>query len=315
MSKKVSINRKEGSILPVGVTIEIDKVTHKMKPKKILKNAKPIEDKIINGITYKMRTDIGDFCKDRFEANILRVILLYKGTFKRHHLDNYNLDVIIDEQGKLFNHKMAYILINLNPSEEILNTIQQFRNDHHNDKFNKLYLVTSEKTNYKLMPYEMDRTYEWFEQQFKGRLALWETVRQNVDKTPDLYKRQWVIGKKELKRQHKKFFQPEGKSVKIGQLWKKQPFKGRPYYDQMFMDTFKVYDSETNDIIFEHNNWGSIIMAVRRHMKDNAYEYYNTDRFAICAGHVKKTDEWVDIIRYDTMSTLYLNSSHFKMIK
>lgn len=311
MSKKVSINRKESSILPIGTIIEIDSTTHKMRPKKILENAKPIEDKIINGITYKMRTDIGDFCKNRYEANILRVILLYHGKFNRHHFEDYNLDVIFDENGKLFNHKAAYVVIDINPSQDTLNNIQHFRNDHPNDKYNKLYLITSEFINYQRQPYEMDRSYEWFEKQFKGRLALWETERQNVDKTPDLYKRQWVIGKKELKRKHKKFFQPEGKPVKIGQLWEKQPFKGRPQYDKMFMDTFKIYDSETNNIIFEHDNWGSIIMAVRRYMKDNAYEYYNTNRFAICAGHVKKTNQWVDIIQYDTMANLYLNKAHF----
>ena len=62
---------------------------------KILLNAKPIEDKIINNIPYKMRVDVGDFCKDRFEANILRIILLQHGKFKRQRLNN-GLNIIID---------------------------------------------------------------------------------------------------------------------------------------------------------------------------------------------------------------------------
>ena len=311
MSRKVSINRKEGSILPIGVEVTPDPITHKMKPKKILENAKPIADKVINGIIYKMRVDVGLFCKDIYEANILRILLVNKGRFEQKHLDDYNLDVIIDIDGKLFNHKKALVVVDYSFSDSNYKNIIKFRDEHPDDKFNKMYLITAEDSGYTREKYEMDRSYEWFEKQYKGRIALWETKRQNVDKTPDLYKRQWVIGKKELKRKHKKFFQPEGKSVKIGQLWKKQPFIGRPKYDNMFMDTFKIYDSETNELIFNHDNWGSIVQEVRRHMKDNAYEYYNTERYAICAGHVKKTDEWVDIIRYDTMATLYLNKEHF----
>ena len=299
--KKVSINRKEGTILPLNTDVNINPVTKKIKSKH--ENARPIEDKIINGITYKMRTDINAFCKDRFQANILRVIILNQGKF--HFTEINGLNIIVDEDGKLFNHKSAYVLVDINPSEKTLNIINDFRIN------NKLYLITSEKINYQWQPYEMNRTYEWFEKKYKPNLALWETTRQNVDTTPDLYKRHWVIGKRELKRKHKKFFQPEGKSVKIGQLWIKQPFKGRPYYDKMFMDTFKIFDSETNDIIFVHDNWGSIIMKVRQYMKDNAYEYYNNNRCAICSGHVKKTNEWVDIVRYNTMTNTFINTEHF----
>ena len=42
-------------------------------------------------------------------------------------------------------------------------------------------------------------------------------------------------------------------------------------------------------------------------MKDNAYEFYNVDRFAVCEGHVKKLDIWVDIVKYNTINNYYLN--------
>lgn len=299
--KKISINRKEGSLLPLGVGLDLQNTTTKIKT--IKQDTPDILEKIINNITYKLRMDINEFCKDRFEANMLRVIKLYKGTFTRKVIDG--LDVIVDEQGKLFNHKFAYVYININPTEEILKRIQLFRNNHPNDKFNKLYLVTSKQANYNWQPYEMNRSYEWFEGKFKSKIALWETARQNVDLTPDLYKRQWIMGKKELKRQHKKFFQPQGQSIKIGLKWHKQPFKGRPYFEKQFIDSFKIYDSETKEIIFEHTNWGSIVQKVRQYIKDNAYEYYQTNRYAICAGYIQKQDLWIDIVKYDTLTNEY----------
>ena len=311
MSKQVSINKLEGSILPEDVTLEINPDNKKMRPRKILQNAKPFEDFVWHGIVYKVRVDLGDYCQSRFEANIRRVILLYRGKYYTQYNEELDMIVTVDVNGKLFNHRDALIVVNINPDEEFLNKIAAFRNNHPDDPKSKLYLITSDRANYTRQKYEMDRSYEWFEEKFIGRLALWETARQNVEMTPDLYKREWVIGKKELKRQHKKFFQPEGKSVKIGQLWKHQPFTGRPYFDQMFLDDFHIYDSETKEIIFQETNWGSIIMAVRRYMKDHAFEYYNTDRYVICAGKVRKTQQWVDIIRYDTMNNVYLNEEHF----
>lgn len=270
--------------------------------KKILQNAKPIGVKIINGTTYKMRVDIGTFCRNRFEANIIRIILFNNGRFIYKFLEDYNLDVIIDIDGILFNHKNAYIYVDLNIADGILDKINNFRMNN----INYLYIITSKQNQYKVY-----KTYEQFQNQFKDKIPLWETSKQNVDKNPDLYKKQWTIGKKEIKRKHKKFFQPKGESVKIGQLWKKQPFKGRPYYDKRFIDTFKVYDSLTKEVIFEHTNWGSIILAVRRYMRDHAIDYYNKERFAICAGRIKKTQEWVDIIKYDTMTNHFLNCEHF----
>lgn len=313
MSRQVSINKLEGSILPSGVTLEIDKNTHKMRPRKILKNAKPFDDFIWHNTKYKIRIDISDFCKDQYEANIRRVIILYKGQYYTQYNEELDTIVTIDVNGKLFNHRNGIIIVDYNPNEELLDKIRQFRINHPDDPTQKLYLVTSENANYTREKYEMDRSYEWFEEKCIGRLALWETDRQNVETMPELYKREWVIGKKELKRQHKKFFQPEGKSVKIGQLWKHQPWTGRPFYNLMYMDQFKIYDSETHKVIFEslHDGWGPIVMAVRRYMKDHAFEYYNTDRYAICAGRVRKTQEWIDIVRYDTMNNLYLNVECF----
>lgn len=313
MSRQVSINKLEGSVLPEGVTLYIDKETQKMQPRKILQNAKPFNDFMWHGTNYIIRVDLGDYCKDRFEANIRRVILLYRGKYYTQYNEELDTIVTIDVDGKLFNHRNAIIIVEYNLTNNILNKIRNFRINHSDDPTNKLYLITSENSNYIREKYEMDRSYEWFEEKYTGRLALWETERQNPIKTPDLYKREWVIGKKELKRQHKKFFQPEGKSVKIGQLWKHQPWTARPYYNGMYMDQFKIYDSETGKIIFESINdgWGPIVMAVRRYMKDHAFEYYNTDRYAICAGRVRKTQEWIDIVRYDTMNNLYFNEQNF----
>lgn len=311
MSRQVSINQLEGSILPTGVTLEIDEHTRKMRPRKILQNAKPFDDITWHGKTYKIRVDLGDYCLTRFEANIRRIILLCRGRYYTQYNEELDEIVAVDVNGKLFNHRNAIIIVNINPSAEFLDKINQFRNNHIDDPTNKLYLITSTDANYVREKYEMDRSYEWFEEKYVGKLALWETERQNVEKTPDLYKREWVIGRKELKRQHKKFFQPEGKSVKIGQLWKHQPFIGRPYYNSLFMDYFHIYDSETKKVLFEESNWGSIVMTVRRYMKDHAFEYYNTDRYVICAGRVRKTQKWIDIIRYDTMNNLYLEEEHF----
>ena len=308
MSKQVSINKLEGSLLPPGVTIEVDNKTQKMRPRKILQNAKPFDDFVWRSQTYKMRADLGDYCKDRFEANIRRVILLYRGKYYTQYNEELNEIVTVDVDGKLFNHRNAIVIVDINPSSQMLEKINNFRQNHEDVK---LFLVTSENVPYTREKYEMDRSYEWFQEKFTGRLALWETPRQNVDKTPDLYKREWVVGKKELKRQHKKFFQPEGKSVKIGQLWKHQSFTGRPYYDSLYLDYFHIYDNETKEILFEESNWGSIIMAVRRYMKDHAFEYYNSDHYVICAGRIRKTQKWVDIIRYDTMNNLYIDEEHF----
>ena len=306
-------NNHKGAIILANITKE--------GTTKVLKNAKQIEDKVYNGVVYKMRTDIGFPCKDMYIANIYRILIVNKVKFSRSIStitvddEEVELDVIGTEGNALFNFRNETIIPIYKPTDKEIKAIKIFKEriNELNDTFvkHRVFVIASESSNYIRDKYEAERSYEWFAKKYQPLIALWETDRQNVDKTPDLYKREWVIGKKELKRKHKKFFQPNGKSVKIGQLWKKQPFVGRPKYDNNFINTFKIYDSETNDIIFEHDNWGSIVAKVRQHMKDNAYEYYDTGRYAICAGHVKKTDEWVNIIQYDTMTNRYINLEHF----
>lgn len=268
--------------------------------KKILQNAFLIPDKIINNITYKMRVDINDYCKDYYEANILRVILYNNGTFTRKNLFN-RLNVIIDINGILFNQTSARIIIN--PSIDEINIIKQYN-------LTDIYFIILNETNLNKLS-NLSKLYTSFQNEYQPKIPLWETKKQNVDTTPDLYKKQWIIGKKETKRKYKKVFAPQGQLVKVGQLWQKQPFKGRPYYDKMFIDNFKIYDKLTNNIIFEHTNWGSIILQTRRYLKNNATYYYNNDNCLICAGHIKKTDKWIDIIQYNTISNLYLNTEHF----
>lgn len=268
--------------------------------KKILQNAFIIPDKIINNIVYKMRVDINDYCKDYFEANILRVILYNKGTFIRKNLLD-KINVIIDINGIFFNKINTQIIVN--PSIDEINIIKQ-----HN-LIDICLIVLNETSLLELS--NLNKLYTSFQNEYQSKIPLWETKKQNVDVTPDLYKKQWIIGKKETKRKYKKVFSPQGQLVKIGQLWQKQPFKGRPYYDKMFMDNFKIYDKLTNNVIFEHTNWGSIILQVRRYLKSNAMYYYNNNNFLICSGHVKKIDKWVDIIQYNTISNLYLNIEHF----
>ena len=316
-STQMSINKLEGSLLPYGVTAEIDPVTQKIRPRKILQNARQYEPFVWRNTTYKIRVDINDYCKNFHTANIIRAILLYQGDYYTQFNEELDEIVLIDVNGKLFNHRNSIVIVDINPSEELIEKIQNFRNNHVDDPANKLYLITSEHANYIRERYEMNRSYEWFENICQSRISLWENEKFNVDTHKLIFQREWYRGKKELKRQHKKYFFPSGKAVHIGDLWQSQAGKwtGRPYYDGHFMDNFRIYDmDEPEKTLFESSNWGDLTLFVRRYMKDNSYYYHDSDHYVIIAGRIRKTQEWKPIVRYCTMSNLFIDLEHFKPI-
>lgn len=254
------------------------------KSKKIFLNAKPFDDIIWHNKKYKMRVDIGDYCKDIYEANIRRIIQLNGSYYTKY---NSYLDDIttIDKDGILFAPNTE-IYIQYNIDKNLLNYAKQ----------QSIQVISNNE-------------YIKLQNKYKHSIPLWETFQQNVDNNPDLYKHKWVIGKRELKRQYKKFFCPHGQIVKIGQLWQHQPWTGRPFYNSMYLDNFKIYTDQ--NIIFEFNEWGPIVMAIRRYLKDHVNEYYNTNKYVYCAGRIRKTQEWIDIVKYDAINNYYLNIDYF----
>jgi hypothetical protein len=127
------------------------------------------------------------------------------------------------------------------------------------------------------------------------------------------------IGKREEKRKHKKYLKLDNnKYTRIGQNWKKQLFHGRPHVNKMFMEDFNAYiiDSENNKIIIaEHSNWGSILAKTRQYIKDNAKEYYNTDKCVTVSGKIKKTGEWIDIGEFNTMHNRWFLSQKNELLE
>ena len=128
------------------------------------------------------------------------------------------------------------------------------------------------------------------------------------------------IGKRENKRKHKHYMNlkdttnsindstnigAEDKYLRIGLNWKKQPFKGRPKVNNMFMDIFKFTDDYSTIIIF-NENWGAILAKARQHIKDNAHDFYHNDKYISVYGRTKKTGEWIELAQFNTTDNKWL---------
>ena len=133
-----------------------------------------------------------------------------------------------------------------------------------------------------------------------------------------------TVGKRENKRKHKHYMQVEDKYLRIGLNWKKQPFKGRPKINNMFMDMFKFTDEFldvslnnynenvisknviSQNVISQNENWGAILANARQYIKDNASEFYDNDKYVSIYGRFKKTGEWVEIVQFNTTDNKWL---------
>lgn len=150
--------------------------------------------------------------------------------------------------------------------------------------------------------------YNKLDQYYRNKLPLWENDLKNAKKYEDLYNdKKWIIGKRELKRMHNKLLIfDNGYKMKIGFLWKKQPFKQRPTYTnyKKFVKNFKI---QLNDkIITENENWGAVLALAQQYIKDNAYDFYsNYDKLDIY-GYCKSENTWFKIVRFDILETEWL---------
>ena len=146
--------------------------------------------------------------------------------------------------------------------------------------------------------------YSKLENDYKNLIPLWEDSTCNLKKYPLLYNERWIVGKREKKRVHNKLFVTKnGFKFKIGFLWKKQPFDGRPTFGihKKFVKNFKAFDINNIEIV-EDENWGSILAKTQQYIKDNAKEYYeNYENKITIKGYCKSEDTWFDIVEFDVL--------------
>lgn len=179
---------------------------------------------------------------------------------------------------------------------------------------NKLYYVSEDNTEHLISI--KDDEYKVLDEHYKKIIPMWETESKNAKKQPDLYNdSKWIIGKRELKRVHNKLLILEnGFKLKVGFLWKKQPFLGRPTYTEhhKFVKTFKtVYKGET---IIENENWGAVLAKTGQYIKDNAQEFYDNYEDVSIYGYCKSEDKWFEIVQYNILETKWLVDSDCQQI-
>ena len=259
-----------------------------------------------------IRIDIGHFATSTYEANIYRIFQYEKKSYKFEH-DNifpiimedgtthhYRID--IQDIDGLFGYKEAYIEIKGFMNEKSKNKIENFKNQYTDKKL--LTIGNGDKR--EEWYWEPDINYNDLEKKYKPLIPLWEDKLQNIYNKPELYTKEYTIGKREQKRKHKRFLQTDDDyNLKIGCLWKKQPFNGRPKdINNNFMDNFKIYHNETE--LNSNENWGAILAIARQHIKDNVKDFYNNNEKIYICGHVKKTDEYIRIVEFDAMKNYWL---------
>ena len=143
--------------------------------------------------------------------------------------------------------------------------------------------------------------YEKLEKQYINKIPLWETKDKNLKKYPDLYNDdKWIVGKRENKRVHQKLLiLDNGFKLKIGYLWKHQPFNQRPKYNNKFVKSFKVYYN--NNVIIENENWGAILSQAQQYIKDNAKVFYDNYDKLLIRGFCKSENIEFDIVEFDIL--------------
>ena len=175
---------------------------------------------------------------------------------------------------------------------------------------NELYYIKDENNIIHINFNEKD--YEVLDKHYINIIPLWETEQKNAKKYEDLYNdKKWIIGKRELKRIHNKLLildngTEEGFKLKIGFLWKKQPFEHRPTYTK-YKKFVKMFEARLdNNVIIENENWGAILAQTQQYIKDNAKQFYDSyDKISIY-GYCKSENKWFEIVKFDILQTEWL---------
>jgi len=287
---------------------------------------KPIVDKENNNFAG-IRKDIGHFAINSYEANIYRILQYENKAYDREYdyvfplnlsSDNVHDNIIhykinIRDIEGFFGVPNAFIKI-----EQIANkqtAIEQTANGQSANE--KIRLFREQYPDERLLIIgSVDEQYEnvfdiWYsdlEKKYKPLILLWEDKTQNIKNKPELYKKQWEIGKREKKRKHKKFFKIEENMMKTGELWKRPcqiGLHGRPKgKNNTFIDLFEIRD-EDNNSIEQNENWGAILARIGQRIKDNPLQYYNTGKKMSVWYRIKKTQEWNKIVEYDTIKNYW----------
>lgn len=156
-----------------------------------------------------------------------------------------------------------------------------------------------------------DEEYAKAEEKYSKILPLWETEMKNAKKYEDLYNdKKWIIGRREQIRKHPKLLVfDNGFKLKVGFLWKHQPFTQRPTYNvgqnKKFVKMFYVYN-EAGEVILEDENWGSILARTGQYIKDNARHFYDSYEKLMIRGYCKSEAKYFDIVQYDILETKWL---------
>lgn len=175
---------------------------------------------------------------------------------------------------------------------------------------NELYYIKDENNIIHINFNEKD--YEVLDKHYINIIPLWETEQKNAKKYEDLYNdKKWIIGKRELKRVHNKLLildngTEEGFKLKVGFLWKKQPFEHRPTYTK-YKKFVKMFEARLdNNVIIENENWGAILAQTQQYIKDNAKQFYDSyDKISIY-GYCKSENKWFEIVKFDILQTEWL---------
>lgn len=250
-----------------------------------------------------IRHDIGHFAASTYESNIYRIFQYENKKYKKEYecifplkykngeIKNYRID--IQDIDGLF-CKNAYLEIKGYMDEKSEEKIKLFREQYPQYKLLIIGNCDGKKV-------KCDISYKELEDKYKPLLPLWETSTKNAKKYPDLYNdEKWIIGKREQKRVHNKLLIFEnGFKLKIGYLWRHQPFNQRPTYNNKFVKMFYVYDG--NNKIIENENWGAILSQTQQYIKDNAKEFYDKYKKLIVKGYCKSANIEFNIVEFDIL--------------
>ena len=181
----------------------------------------------------------------------------------------------------------------------------QFENIDYEIKENNIIFVDGKPFDFS------DENYNRLHEKYINVLPLWETEYKNAKKYEDLYNdKKWIIGKREKIRKHPKLLVfDNGFKLKIGFLWKHQPFNQRPTYNvginKKFVKMFYAYNDK-GEILIEDENWGSILARTGQYIKDNAKYYYDTYEKITIKGYCKSEKKYFDIVKFDILQSQWL---------
>ena len=270
---------------------------------KILKPITTKQSKDLSGI----RKDIGHFATNSQEANIYRILQYENKKYDREYDYVFPLNlsdgiihykISIRDIDGFFGIPNAFIKIEKSANEKIELFKEQYPNE-------SLLIIGSMDDQYENI---FDIWYTDLEKKYKPLILLWEDKTQNIKNKPELYQKEWEIGKRELKRKHKKFFELDNVMMKTGELWKRPcqiGLHGRPKgKNNTFVDLFEIRDNDDNSIE-QNENWGAILARIGQRIKDDPLEYYNTNKKMSIWYRIKKTGEWNKIVEYDSIKNYW----------